>query len=77
MKILNRKTQKEILTILAQNYLIAEDAIKKVEPEKMSAESYFKTMEHLVENTCRAAIRVAGVQGMYAVKEMIDKARKR
>lgn len=72
MKILNKKTQKEILLMLAANYLIAENAVKKIEPDKMSAAAYFDTMEHLIENTCRIAIRVAGTEGLKTVRNMIE-----
>lgn len=77
MKILNKKTQKEILLMLAANHIIAEDALRKVEPDKMSVDAYIDAKSHLIENTVRIASRVAGTEGMDTVRKMIESRTKR
>ena len=77
MKILNKKAQKEILLMLAANHIIAEDALRKVESDKMSVDAYIDAKSHLIENTVRIASRVTGIEGMDTVRKMIESRTKR
>lgn len=73
MKLINKKQQKNILLMLAANYIIAKDALDRLgATTEMSVEEYHDAVEHLIDNTCGIAKGVAGIEGMLTVLDMIN-----
>lgn len=73
MKLINKKQQKNILLMLAANYIIAKDALdKQVIKTEMSTDAYCDAAEHLISNTCEIASSVAGMAGILTVREIIE-----
>lgn len=74
MKILTKKTQKELLARLAANEIIAKAALIKA---NMDNKSYCDSVDHLIDNTIQCAILIAGIDGALTVQDMVDSKREK
>ena len=74
MKLLTKKSQKEVLGRLIANHIIAQTAIDK---SNLETKEYRDFTTHLIENTLEIAECIGGINAMYGVHREIERRMKK
>ena len=74
MRIVRNKTIRESIYRIAENYIIAKDALDKAhDADRMSVKQYADAIQHLTDNTVDTVSAIGGLKGLILINEIIKK----